>query len=593
MMLLFLILCPALTFAATTYYVATAANGGSDANDGSIGSPWLTVQYAMDTVVGGDTIIVGVGTFTGRITTTKGGSAGNYITVTGASQAGTIIVAGPNLGEDKGWRITHDYIKIQNMTIRGDGLGSYAQIFYLDGADYVEISGNIVEYSLSVSPLLDVGGFALTSTSTHCTIQNNTIRYIHYLDFAINGSSHLIEGNTVIGRNYQGDTSPSIDGGDMDFIALSGNGTTIRSNDFSGKQLGYRDHLDFVAYATGMGATSLNHIIERNFIHDINGGMQPLTVNVNDAEYAANPGNFGNWTFRNNIWANLANNGNGNVDLPNMKFYNETFYKVAQSFPLFFLDGATGYSHGTGGVVKNCIFIDCGDQVTSGWYAQSAGNDLDADYNYVAQGPGASYAAKTGFATGSPETNGIGGGNPYLSNIGGSSALDYALTSSSTILINEGADLSGSFTDDYAGVVRPQGSAYDMGAYEDPAPTITSFTVDPSGAFVTIHGSENLAVTTGAGYTLSSDGDAVTLTHTSISGTDIIQATSRTILSTENLTYSYTGTDTKDLSGNDLAAITDEVVTNSSTQSGAVTAQTTHGVTGSTVHAGSGSTIYQ
>ena len=124
-------------------------------------------------------------------------------------------------------------------------------------------------------------------------------------------------------------------------------------------------------------------------------------------------------------------------------------------------------------------------------------------------------------------------------------------------------------------------------------PTITSFTVDPSGAFVTIHGSENLAVTTGAGYTLSSDGDAVTLTHTSISGTDIIQATSRTILSTETLTYSYTGTDTKDLSGNELAAITDAAVTNSSTQSGAVTSQTVYGVTGSTVFSGAGSTIYQ
>ena len=125
------------------------------------------------------------------------------------------------------------------------------------------------------------------------------------------------------------------------------------------------------------------------------------------------------------------------------------------------------------------------------------------------------------------------------------------------------------------------------------APTIPSFTVDPSGAFVTIQGSEDLAVTTGAGYTMSSDGDAVTLAHTSISGTDIIQATSRTILSTETLTYSYTGTDTKDLSGNELAAITDEAVTNSSTQSGAVTGQTTHGVTGSTIHSDSGSTIYQ
>ena len=171
------------------------------------------------------------------------------------------------------------------------------------------------------------------------------------------------------------------------------------------------------------------------------------------------------------------------------------------------------------------------------------------------------------------------------------SSSDYHLQSGSPAR-DAGVDLSLIFTTDLEGNTR---SAWDIGAYEydTTAPTIPSFTVDPSGAFVTIQGSEDLAVTTGAGYTMSSDGDAVTLAHTSISGTDIIQATSRTILSTETLTYSYTGTDTKDLSGNELAAITDEAVTNSSTQSGAVTGQTTHGVTGSTIHSDSGSTIYQ
>lgn len=160
--------------------------------------------------------------------------------------------------------------------------------------------------------------------------------------------------------------------------------------------------------------------------------------------------------------------------------------------------------------------------------------------------------------------------------------------------INNGADLSGlsitALNSDIDGNAR---SDWDIGAYEyDPPPTISSFTVDPSGAFVTIRGSENLAVTTGAGYTLSSDGDAVTLTHTSISGTDIIQATSRTILSTEALTYSYTGTDTKDLSGNELAAITDEAVANSSTQSGAVVSETAFGATGQTAFSGGGSTVW-
>lgn len=124
-------------------------------------------------------------------------------------------------------------------------------------------------------------------------------------------------------------------------------------------------------------------------------------------------------------------------------------------------------------------------------------------------------------------------------------------------------------------------------------PTKVSFIVDASGAFCTFKGNESLSITTGGGYTLSSDGPAVTLSYASHSGTDIILTASRTILSTESLTFSYTGTDTTDLFGNELGAITDEAVTNSSTQSGAVTSQTVYGVTGSTVFSGAGSTIYQ
>jgi hypothetical protein len=63
-----LLLAVSLIAEADKWYIATAANGGSDTNgDGSISSPWLTLKHACDTVTGanfyGDTIVVGVGTF--------------------------------------------------------------------------------------------------------------------------------------------------------------------------------------------------------------------------------------------------------------------------------------------------------------------------------------------------------------------------------------------------------------------------------------------------------------------------------------------------------------------------------------------------
>jgi hypothetical protein len=46
-------------------YIATAANGGSNSNSGTSGSPWLTLAYACaNTTTSGDIIHVGVGTFT-------------------------------------------------------------------------------------------------------------------------------------------------------------------------------------------------------------------------------------------------------------------------------------------------------------------------------------------------------------------------------------------------------------------------------------------------------------------------------------------------------------------------------------------------
>jgi hypothetical protein len=68
LIILTLVIC-SLNAAADKWYIATAANGGSDTNgDGTITYHWLTLKHAADTVTGvnfvGDTIMVGVGTFT-------------------------------------------------------------------------------------------------------------------------------------------------------------------------------------------------------------------------------------------------------------------------------------------------------------------------------------------------------------------------------------------------------------------------------------------------------------------------------------------------------------------------------------------------
>ena len=53
---------------AATYYVATAADGGSDSTgDGSPGSPWATIEHALEQVPDESAILVRPGTYVGRV----------------------------------------------------------------------------------------------------------------------------------------------------------------------------------------------------------------------------------------------------------------------------------------------------------------------------------------------------------------------------------------------------------------------------------------------------------------------------------------------------------------------------------------------
>ncbi|MHC4712243.1 MAG: putative Ig domain-containing protein [Planctomycetota bacterium] len=73
---------------AATYYVAT--DGNDETGDGSSGSPWATLQHAVETISAGDTILVKPGTYAGcRIELS--GTAANPKTLA-AETAGTVLL---------------------------------------------------------------------------------------------------------------------------------------------------------------------------------------------------------------------------------------------------------------------------------------------------------------------------------------------------------------------------------------------------------------------------------------------------------------------------------------------------------------------
>jgi hypothetical protein len=199
---------------------------------------------------------------------------------------------------------------------------------------------------------------------------------------------------------------------------------------------------------------SYNIIFENNLIMNSTGQMFMTSVALD--------GTGGNrlhdWDVRNNVWVNIAMQGN--VGIPNFRFYNNTLYNAdyVNGFALYLYPEVWGDPNGA--QIMNNIFIDAGGvnntSITGAYYIVK-GTNITKDYNYVARGPSKGYATLTGFT----EAHGINGGDPKFVNL---PTNDFHLQQNSPA-INKGTTLTG-FNYDANGISRPQGAAWDIGAFE-------------------------------------------------------------------------------------------------------------------------------
>ncbi len=136
-----LLLAVSLVAEADKWYIATAANGGSDTDgDGSSAHPWLTLKHAADTVTGanfvGDTIMVGVGTY--NINATIDVPVGISIMGEGSS---TILSSTASGSHD-----IYGYSPIFNLESISEGTDGNQSIshLYFDGDSYTADAGIMV-----------------------------------------------------------------------------------------------------------------------------------------------------------------------------------------------------------------------------------------------------------------------------------------------------------------------------------------------------------------------------------------------------------------------------------------------------------------
>ncbi len=394
-----------------TFYVDPA---GNDSAAGSITNPWRTLQKAANTVRAGDLVIARAGHYAGLYLTTSG-TATDPITFRGDPGA---IVDTPNPTTPDGINLEGaSWVVIENFTVTGVPRAGIRAVLN----NHVTIRGNTGD--------LNGRWGILTGFSDDLLIENNTMtrsQAEHGIYVGNSGDRPVIRHNVVWGNNangihMNGDLSQ---GGDGIISGAVVEGNVIHDNGVAG---GSGINCDGVQSSIIRNNLLYNNHASGISLYQIDGG-QPARNNqvLNNTIVMASDAR----------WAiNVQNASTGNVVRNNILFNQQSFRgSIAIS-----ADSLPGFVSDTN-VIMDRFSADGGDtRVTLSAWRSATGQDMHS----IIATPAALFV---NFA-----------GN------------DYHLSSTSPA--RDAGGTIANVTDDLESAPRPQGSAFDIGAYEFPATT--------------------------------------------------------------------------------------------------------------------------
>ena len=323
-----------IAFSQSNYYVA---KNGNNSNNGSLNSPWKTIQYGVNQLLSGDMLHIKAGTYEEKLDVDVSGTAAAYITIRNY-QNDNVILDAINSNNDNAILWTDNaYLRIQGLHFTNNIINFAGGITLQGAAHHIEILKNkISNIKFSADPnaavtnntnAVPLGIYADSVTDSIHNILikgnevfNNQTGYSENISAGGNFSTFIIEDNIVhdntnigidIGGNYKTVNVPHLD---------QGRYGVVRNN------LVYNCNSPY-SPAAGIYIDGGRDIIVENNICHSNGYGGEIGCEEN--------GSTSNVTFRNNIFYNNFYTGMhiGGYDpettgiVLNSNVYNNTFYK--------------------------------------------------------------------------------------------------------------------------------------------------------------------------------------------------------------------------------------------------------------------------
>lgn len=388
------------------------------------GKEYTTIQAATNAAQPGDTIQIYAGNYAG-FKTTRSGISGSPITFK-RNSTDTVTVTGQaqidhNYININGLRFTYsdsyeggaalragysapvNHITVSESSFIIGGINSFASVFY---ADDVIFDRNLIKGN----PTIFIG---VVANGQRQIYSNNTIRNIKNVErvFNVACSDSVFRGNNIYSLTWD-------------------------NNNYV--------HPD-IWQSIDDGNVSTNVVIENNYVHD--------SPNV---QLGATEGHaVSDWTWRNNIFTNI---GTLYVTTGNFKFFNNTFYRSGSTYQAAVYLYKTNAGDASGADFRNNIFVQNANVGIAG--EATDGVTWSHSYNFVAN---TNFTPRSGWS----EVGGVNGGNPqFVGPVNNcvTNQCNFHIKATSAAR-DKGTTLSG-FDIDKDGITRPQGAAWDMGAYE-------------------------------------------------------------------------------------------------------------------------------